>query len=98
MRLIRPNEHAFLDVAQVEVGAEVWASAKHKWRTARVVQVRGSGAMVAFRLATAPRIVCQAVPLISLMRREWEPPARLRLRTTVPTLEEARMALATKAA
>lgn len=87
--MIRPSEFAFTDPAQLEVGLAVWASAKHKWRRAKVVAVRRSTVDVAFRLATAPRVVVQTVDLSALMRWEWEPPARLRMRTTVPTLEEA---------
>lgn len=88
--MIRPSEFAFTDPAQLEVGLAVWASAKHKWRRAKVVAVRGTTVDVAFRLATAPRVRVQTVTLAALMRWEWEPPARMRLRTTVPTLEEAR--------
>jgi hypothetical protein len=93
-RLIRPHEFAFADASQVVEGLAVWANARHKWRRAKVVEVRGDRAVVAFRLQTAPRVVVQALPISSLMRWAWEPPARLRLHTTAPTLDEARAVLA----
>lgn len=96
--MIRPHEGAFTDPAEVVPGLAVWANARHKWRRAKVVEVRASRAIVAFRLSTAPRIVVQAVPISSLMRWEWEPPARMRLRTTVPSLDEARAVVEAMAA
>lgn len=91
---LRPHEFAFAHAAQVIEGLGVWANARHKWRRARVIAVRGGRAVVAFRLATSPRVVCQSLPVSSLMRAEWEPPARMRLWTSTPTIDEARAVLA----
>jgi len=81
---------AFGSVDELQVGLGVWVRARGWWRRGVVVHRLRARAVVAFRLASTPRTVCQRVPLYDLRPYEWQPPLLLSLSVEAPSIDEAR--------